>query len=159
MKNYIASCHSCIERKGFLKTVKAPIQKIPISDYPFQKCTYDTVGPFVTSSFGNKYLIVIYDYFIRCTEAHAVENIQSSSLAQVLVDFVSRHGLIQTLYPDRGSNFLPAAMNEIYEKFGISKQKMLAYNPQGLVEHLNKTLIDALRHLVSEKEIGVIMFL
>ncbi|GIY48238.1 integrase catalytic domain-containing protein [Caerostris extrusa] len=40
-------------------------------------------------------------------------------------------------------------MNEVYEKLGISKQQTLAYNPQGngLVECLNKTLIDTLSHL------------
>ncbi|GIY06131.1 endonuclease [Caerostris extrusa] len=61
---------------------------------------------------------------------------------------------MQTLYSDRGSNFLSAAMNEVYEKLGISKQHTLAYNPQGngLVERLNKTLIDTLSHLVSEKQ-------
>ncbi|GIY67291.1 reverse transcriptase [Caerostris extrusa] len=61
---------------------------------------------------------------------------------------------MQTLYSDRGSNFLSAAMNEVYEKLGISKQQTLAYNPQGngLVERLNKTLIDTLSHLVSEKQ-------
>ncbi|GIY54614.1 transposon Tf2-6 polyprotein [Caerostris extrusa] len=45
-------------------------------------------------------------------------------------------------------------MNEVYEKLSISKQHTLAYNPQGngLVERLNKTLIDTLSHLVSEKQ-------
>ncbi|GIY12149.1 hypothetical protein CDAR_619541 [Caerostris darwini] len=163
VKNYIASCHSCIQRRGFSKTVKAPIQKIPIAEYPpFQKCAFDAVGPFVTSSCGNKYLIVISDYFTRYAEAYPVENIQSSSVARVLIDFISRHGIMQTLYSDRGSNFISAAMNEVYEKLGISKQQTLAYNPQGngLVERLNKTLIDTLSHLVSEnKKIGANMFL
>ncbi|GIY15096.1 retrovirus-related Pol polyprotein from transposon opus [Caerostris extrusa] len=52
-----------------------------------------------------------------------VENIQSSSVARVLIDFISRHGIMQTLYSDRGSNFLSAAMNEVYEKLGISNNK------------------------------------
>ncbi|GIZ00853.1 hypothetical protein CEXT_367971 [Caerostris extrusa] len=43
VKNYIASCHSCIQRRGFSKTVKAPIQKIPIAEYPFQKCAFDAI--------------------------------------------------------------------------------------------------------------------
>ncbi|GIY89546.1 endonuclease [Caerostris extrusa] len=154
VKNYIALCHSCIPRRGFSKTVKAPIQKIPIAEYPFQKCAFDAVGPFVTSSCRNKYLIVISDYFTRYAEAYPVENIQSSSVACVLIDFISRHGIMQTLYSDRGSNFLSAAMNEVYEKLGISKQHTLVYNPEGngLVERLNKTLIDTLSHLVSEKQ-------
>ncbi|GIY04446.1 transposon Tf2-6 polyprotein [Caerostris darwini] len=61
---------------------------------------------------------------------------------------------MHTFYSDRRSNFLSAAMNEVYEKLDISKQKTLTYNPQGngLAERLNTTLIDTLSHLVSEKQ-------
>ncbi|GBO17704.1 Retrovirus-related Pol polyprotein from transposon 412 [Araneus ventricosus] len=151
VKNYIASCHECIQRRGYVKHIKAPIQRIPTADFPFQKCAFDAVGPLVTSNHGNKWIIVISDYFTRYAEAYPVKNIQSSTVAHVLMDFISRHGLMQVLYSDRGSNFISEAMNEIYKKLGIQKLTTLAYSPQsnGLVERLNKTLIDSLSHLVS----------
>ncbi|GBO25189.1 Gag-Pol polyprotein [Araneus ventricosus] len=94
------------------------------------------------------------DYFTRYAEAYALPNIQSSNVARVLIDFISRHGIMQVLYSDRGSNFLSQAMQEVYNKLGISKQQTLSYSPQGngLVERLNKTLIDSLSHLVSENQ-------
>ncbi|GBL79494.1 Gypsy retrotransposon integrase-like protein 1, partial [Araneus ventricosus] len=154
VKQYIASCHSCIQRRGFAKTSKATVQRIPTTDFPFQKCALDAVGPLVTSTFGNKFIIVISDYFTRYAEAYPVPNIQSSTVARVLLDFISRHGVMETLYSDRGSNFLSEAMMEVYQRLGISKRHTLSFNPQGngLVERLNKTLIDTLSHLVSETQ-------
>ncbi|GBN93433.1 hypothetical protein AVEN_161970-1 [Araneus ventricosus] len=45
-------------------------------------------------------------------------------------------------------------MMDVYAKLGISKHHTLAFNPQGngLVERLNKTLVDSLSHLVSVKQ-------
>lgn len=154
VKNYVASCPSCIERRGFAKPTKAPIQKIPTPSRPFEKVSIDAVGPLVTSKHGNKYILVLTDYFTRYPEAYAVPDIQSCTVARVLIDFISRHGLMQVLYSDRGSNFLSVAMSEVYKVLGITKLHTVSYNPagNGLVERVNKTLIDSLSHLVSQTQ-------
>jgi hypothetical protein len=61
---------------------------------------------------------------------------------------------MEVLYSDRGSNFISAPMMEVYNVLGISKQHTVAYNPQGngVVERLNKTLVDSLSHLVSDTQ-------
>ncbi|GBN48694.1 Retrovirus-related Pol polyprotein from transposon 17.6 [Araneus ventricosus] len=155
VRRYVASCHSCIQRRGFAKNVNAPVQSIPTADYPFQKVAFDAIGPLVTSKNGNKWIIVISDYFTRYTEAYALPDIQSHNVAKVLIDFISRHGVMQTLHSDRGSKFLSNAMQEVYTKLGISKQQTLAYNPRGngMLERLNKTIIDTLSHLVSVQQV------
>ncbi|GBM14503.1 Transposon Ty3-I Gag-Pol polyprotein [Araneus ventricosus] len=155
VRRYVSSCHSCIQRRGFAKNVNAPVQSIPTADYPFQKVAFDAIGLLVTSKNGNKWIIVISDYFTRYPEAYALPNIQSHNVAKVLIDFISRHGVMQTLYSDRGSNFLSNAMQEVYTKLGISKQQTLAYNTRGngILERLNKTLIDTLSHLVSVQQV------
>ncbi|GBM88478.1 Transposon Tf2-6 polyprotein, partial [Araneus ventricosus] len=151
VKKYVASCHECISRRGFSKNQKAPVQRIPTANFPFEKVGIDAVGPFVTSSEGNKHLIVMTDYFSKYAEAYPVKNIQSETVCKVLMDFISRHGIMRVLYSDRGSNFISAAMQEVYELLGISKKECLSYSPQGngAVERLNKTLVEALSHLVS----------
>ncbi|GBO06936.1 Transposon Tf2-6 polyprotein [Araneus ventricosus] len=155
VRRYVASCHSCIQRRGFAKNVNAPVQSIPTADYRFQKVAFDAIGPLVASKNGNKWIIVISDYFTRYPETYALPNIQSHNVAKVLIDFISRHGVMQTLYSDRGSNFLSNAMQEVYTKLGISEQQTLAYNPRGngMLERLNKTLIDTLSHLVSVQQV------
>lgn len=153
-KQYVGSCHSCVQRRGFCKPAKAPLQKIPVPSRPFEKCSIDAVGPLVTSRHGNKWILVICDYFTRYPEAYPVSDIQSNTVARVLIDFISRHGLMQVLYSDRGSNFLSQAMTQVYNILGIDKQHTVSYNPggNGMLERLNKTLIDTLSHLVSETQ-------
>ncbi|GIY68656.1 hypothetical protein CDAR_370541 [Caerostris darwini] len=151
VKNYVASCHECISRRGFSKNQKAPVQRVPLPNFPFEKVGIDAIGPFVTSIEGNKHLIVMTDYFTKYAEVYPVKDIQSSTVCKVLIDFISRHGIMRVLYSDRGSNFISVAMQEVYELLGISKQQCLSYSPQGngAVERLNKTLVNALSHLVS----------
>ncbi|GIX88677.1 reverse transcriptase [Caerostris darwini] len=71
------------------------------------------------------------DYFTKYAEVYPVKNIQSSTVCKVLIDFISRHGIMRVLYSDRSSNFISAAMQEVYELLGISKQQCLSYSPQG----------------------------
>ncbi|GBO42180.1 Gag-Pol polyprotein [Araneus ventricosus] len=151
LTNYVASCHECISRRGFSKNQEAPVQRIPTASFPFQKVGIDAVGPFVTSIEGNKHLIAMTDYFSKYAEAYPVKNIQSETVCKVLMNFISRHGIMRVLYSDRRSIFISAAMQEVYELLGISKKQCLSYSPQGngAVERLNKTLVEALSHLVS----------
>ncbi|GBN33962.1 hypothetical protein AVEN_213408-1 [Araneus ventricosus] len=77
VKDYVASCHSCIQRRGFNKNQKVPIEKMPIPNFPFQRVSFDAIGPFQISAYGNKYLIVITDTFTKHSEVYPVPDIQS----------------------------------------------------------------------------------
>ncbi|GBN58662.1 Pol polyprotein [Araneus ventricosus] len=140
--------------RTFNKNQKVPSQKLPIPDFPFQRVSFDAIGPFKISAYGNKYLIVITDTFIKYPEVYPVPDIQSSTVCKVLIDFISRHGIMQILYSDKGSNFISQAMQEVYKTLGIKKLQTVSFNPQanGVVERLNKTLIDSLSHLVSKNQ-------
>lgn len=154
VKNYVASCNSCVARRGFKPNQKAPLQHIPVAERPFQKVAIDAVGPLVVSRNGNKWILVLSDYFTRWPEAYPVENITSKTVAKILVDFISRHGIMEILYTDRGSNFMSEAIQEVCKTLGIKKQQTVSYNPQGngVVEKLNATLINSLSHLVNKNQ-------
>ena len=74
----------------------------------------------VTSKNGNKWII---DCFTRYPEASTVEDTQSSTVASVLIHFISRHGMMEVFYSDRRANFISKAMMEVYEKSGNKKQQ------------------------------------
>lgn len=154
VKNYVASCNSCVARRGFKPKQKAPLQHIPVAERPFQKVAIDAVGPLVMSRNGNKWILVLSDYFTRWPEAYPVSDITSKTVAKVLVDFISRHGIMEILYSDRGSNFISEAILEVCQTLGIKKQQTVSYNPQGngVVEKLNATLVNSLSHLVNKNQ-------
>ncbi|GIY87785.1 reverse transcriptase, partial [Caerostris darwini] len=87
---------------AFQKIKKAPVQRVPLPNFPFEKVGIDAIGPFVTS----------------------IEEARTSYLQQC---------------------------RKFMKLLGISKQQCLSYSPQGngAVERLNKTLVNALSHLVS----------
>ena len=73
------------------------IPKAPLKTYvcglPFERIAMDIVGSFPTSTSGNKYVLVVNDYFTKWVEAYPLPNIEAKTIAQVFVhEFVSRFG-------------------------------------------------------------------
>lgn len=150
--NYIKSCNSCNERRAHIPSKLAPLQRMPIASKPMEYVAVDAMGPFPMSYSGNKYLLVMSDYFTRWPEAYPTPDIKSDTVARVLEKFIARHGVPNHLISDRGSNFLSKSISEVYKRLGILKHSTSPYHPQsdGVVEKLNGTLINALCHLVNE---------
>ena len=103
-------------------------------------CSYD----------GNKYAVVFMDYLTKWPEVFAVANQTAETIAQTLVEVISRHGVPAKLLSDRGANFLSDILQEVYVLLGIKKINTSAYHPQcdGLVERFNRTLTDMLAKTV-----------
>ena len=63
-------------------------------------------GPLPISDLGNKYLLIVEDYFSKWTEAYPIPNQEVKTVADVLVhEFVSRYGVPGELHSDQGRNF------------------------------------------------------
>lgn len=151
IRRHVLSCHSCVSRRGHIKNPLAPLQRIPIASRPLERVAMDAVGPFPSSSMGNKYIVVVTDYFTRYPEAYPVPNIQSLTIVGVLEKFITTHGIPEIIITDRGSNFISAAISKVYEGLGIKKINTSSFHPQsdGVCERLNGVLINSLSHLVS----------
>ena len=98
---------------------------------------------------GNQYAIVFMDYCTKwpevfaCTkwpEVFAAPNQTSETIAKLLVEHViARHGVLEQLLSDRGSNFLSDLVLNICKLLDIKKINTSGYHPQtdGLVEKTN----------------------
>lgn len=152
IKQYIKSCNSCNEKRAHKPAKLAPLQRVPVTTKPMQCVAIDALGPFPMSYQGNKYILVMSDYFTRYPEAFATPDIKSETVARVLEEFISRHGVPTQLITDRGSNFLSKSISEVYKLLKIEKHTTTAYHAQSdaVVERLNSTIINSLSHLVNE---------
>ena len=142
VSDFCQACDICESRKAPLPKAKAPlVQDRP--SFPLEKVAIDIMGPLPTTPSGNKYLVVICDYFTKWPEAFPVPNITAETIAHVLVDgFFCRYGIPYQLHSDRGAQFESRLFQQICQLLDIRKSRTTAYRPQsdGLVERMNRTL-------------------
>ena len=91
----------------------------------------DVVGPFPKSDQGNKYVLIISDYFTRWTEAYPIPNQEAVTIAETLVkEYICRYGVPQYLHTDQGRNFESKLIKEVCELLGINETRTSPYHPQ-----------------------------
>ena len=114
---------------------------------PMQICAVDIMGPLPKSKNGNRYILVLGDYFTRWMEAYAIPNQEASTVAQKLVDeYFCRFSVPEQLHSDQGRQFESSLIAEICRILQIQKTRTTPYHPQsdGMVERFNRTLLNML---------------
>ena len=112
----------------------------------------DIAGPFLVSESGNRYVLVVIDYFSKWPEVYAIPNQEARTVAEVFANnWVCRYGVPLELHSDQGRNFESAVFQEMCELYGIKKTRTTPLHPQsdGMVERFNRTLEEYLRKVVS----------
>eukprot|EP00731_Ephydatia_muelleri_P027503 Em0019g376a len=85
--------------------LRAPLQLDP-AVRPLQRVAMDIMGPLPETSRGNKYILVIADYFTTWSEAYPIPNMEAITVAKCLVnEFICRFGVPEQLHSDQGRNF------------------------------------------------------
>ena len=107
----------------------------------------DILSPFPESVQGNRYILVVSDYFTRWVEAYGIPNQETTTVAHKIVEeFFFRFGLPEQLHSDQGRNFESEVVCEVCKILEIAKTRTTPYHPlsDGLVERLNRTLLNML---------------
>lgn len=99
-------------------------------------------------------MLVIQDYFTKWPEAIPMPDQKASRITAEVVKLFSRMGIPEVLHSDQGRNFESTLLRQTLEAFGISKSHTTAYHPQGdgMVERLNRSILQMLRAYVETKE-------
>ena len=148
------NCQICAERNGPSRKRRG-MMVLDQPGYPMERVAMDISGPLPKTPDGNRYILVVVDYFTKWPEAYAIPNQEARIIAQQLVDeWICRYGVMQRLHTDQGRNFESAVFKEIIDILGIKKTRTTPYHPQsdGLVERMNRTLKDILSKLVNERQ-------
>lgn len=100
-----------------------------------------------------KYILVICDYTTRYPEAIPLKYIDADHVAEALVTFFSKVGILNEILMDQGSNFTSQLLMEIYRLLHVRPIRTTQYHPQtdGLVERFNQTLKSMLRKTAIEE--------
>ena len=104
---------------------------------------------------GNKYAMVVMDYFSRYAIVVAIPDKTAETVASVLVDqVVLKYGPPNKLLTDNGGEFKNALMSAIMQALKAERVFTAPYNPQcdGMVERFNRTLLHMLACYVKEDQ-------
>ncbi|XP_076293044.1 uncharacterized protein LOC143215119 [Lasioglossum baleicum] len=104
---------------------------------PFERIALDILGPLPKSFPGNRFMLVVADYFTRWPEVIPLPNFQAKTVANALIkDIVSRHGVPQEIHSDQGRTFESNIFKELMILLGTKKTRTTPPHPQsdGLVE-------------------------
>ena len=151
MRKYCQTCDSCLRCKKSGRPKRSKMVTF-ISGEPLQRMALDVAGPFHTSSQGNKYILVVIDYFTKYCFMIPLPDHQAETLANVLVMKVfSRVGIPEHLHSDQGSDFMSQVFSETCRMFHVEKTRTTPWHPQsdGLCERMNRTIGAMLRQYVN----------
>ena len=122
---------------------------------PLERVALDILGPLPTSKRGNKYILIVGDYFTKWVEAYPLQDQRAEIIAMVFVQkFVSRFGVPLQLHSDQGRNFESVLFNDVCNLLGVDKTRTTALHPQsdGMVERFNRTLENQLAVFVEKHQ-------
>ncbi|KAM7299240.1 DDE-type integrase/transposase/recombinase [Ixodes scapularis] len=105
----------------------------------------DLLGPFPTSTQGNRWIIVATDYLTRYAETKTLPSGTAVEVSKFFVESILlRHGAPEVLITDRGSSFMAQLTQKVLRLSHTSHRRTTAYHPQtnGLTKRLNKTIAD-----------------
>ena len=141
-RNFIKACIDCQQVK-IPRSKKLGLLKSITTKEPFEMIGMDFMGPLKITERGNKYILVITDYFTKWAEAWALKEQTAEEVARVLVtEFLPRHGVPMKILTDQGSQFRSNLLKELCKLLKIKKVETTAYHPQcdGQTERFNGTL-------------------
>lgn len=141
-----------LETKTFSTENRSPMQVVR-SGVPMERIATDILGELPETENGNKYILVVSDYFTKWTEAFPMRNMEAETVASIIVEeVIARFGVPQVIHSDQGKQYESRLFQEMCKVLHITKTRTTAYHPQsdGMVERFNGTLETMLSAYVQE---------
>ncbi|GJY24284.1 reverse transcriptase domain-containing protein [Tanacetum coccineum] len=106
----------------------------------------------ISSSRGNKYILVAVDYLSKWVEAKALPTNDARVVVKFLKSLFSRFGAPRAIISDRGTHFCNDKFDKVMSKYGVTHRLSTPYHPQtsGQVEVTNRGLKRILERTVGE---------
>ena len=97
---------------------------------PLERIAIDITGPLPKTDAGNRYVLVVADYFTKWTEAYSIPDQEAGTVAKKLVEeFVARYGVPREIHSDQGRNFESALFQEVCRLLDLDKTRTTPLRP------------------------------
>jgi hypothetical protein len=155
----IDSCPQCI-RFNRAHAPEHPARSLSIPTI-FHRVAMDlTLGLPITER-GHNGILVISEYLSKFPVAYPIKSKTASEIASHLWHFMCLFGPPQELLSDQGREFVNSVVAALSTLLGIQRRLTSPYHPRtdGLVERLNKSLVDSLVKMASDHPTNWDLFL
>ena len=96
-----------------------------------ERIAIDVLGPLPMTEAGNKYILIIANYFTKWVEAFPLPNQEAKTVADKLInEVICRFGVPLIIHSDQGRNFESALFAEVCQLLDIQKTPTTPYHPQ-----------------------------
>ena len=136
------------------RKLRAPMHQYNVGA-PAERIALNVLGPLPTAESGNKYDLLVGNYFTKWPEAYSLPNQEAITIAEVLVkEYICHFGVPLEIHSDQGRNFESNVFQEMCSLLGIRKIRTTPLHPQsdGMVERINRTLEAQLSKPVDEHQ-------
>ena len=145
------NCNECARVKSGPRP-RAALQQEPVGQR-FERVAIDIMGELPETINGNKYILVLSDYFTKWTQAFALKDQTAFTVAEALMtNCFNFFGMPRWIHSDQGRNFESELFSELCGLLEIHKTRTTPYHPQsdGMVERFNRTCQQMLKCFINE---------
>lgn len=154
VKRHVSMCIECLMTKRPRGRQPGLLHPIPVGRRPFDIIHMDHIGPFLTTTTGNKYILVIVDNLTKFTCLFAAKDTSADGAIVGLIVLVQMFGLPNRIVTDRGTCFTARKFEEYCEENGILHTLNSTRRPQanGQVERTNSVVLSMLLTQVTSED-------
>ena len=80
VKLFVRRCDNCCKNKAYSKKAKAPLGDYRVG-FTLDRIAIDIMGHLTLTDKGNKFIVVVGDYFTRWVEAYAIPDCRGETVA------------------------------------------------------------------------------
>ena len=154
VEEWCRRCQVCARTKPANSKAKAPMQTVGAGT-TLERVGIDIMGPLPETRHGNRFILVVMDYWTKWVEAYPIPNHTAATVASTLVcQFIARFGIPQQIHSDQGREFESVLFQEMCALLQVDKTRTTPWRPcsNGLVENFNRTLGTLLRQMTSRHQ-------
>ena len=139
--HYVRACLLCQQYKPTNQKPGGLMKSIIVTE-PWHTVGIDITGPLPKTRRGNRFILVVVDYFTKWVELFPLQCTKANIIAQLFLDeVICRFGFPIRVISDNGVQFLSKIFIQLCDLLGIHHQRTPLYHPQSnLSERINRTL-------------------
>ena len=153
IESWVRCCEQCAYHKRGAPRKRFPLIQ-EISGAPFHRVAFDIIGPLPETDDGNRYALVMVDYFTKWAEAYALRERSATTVAEAITaNWFTTHGVPLKFHCDNAAEFRSRVMEELKSMMNIKGTFTTPYRAQsnGMCERTNSTIKTMIQCMVQQE--------